>query len=52
VALNDPEGEEAGVAKSSNADVLRRTIDVPILVGLDEKQQHLPPEWGQIATAL
>jgi dethiobiotin synthetase len=51
VALNDPVGE-TDVAKSGNADILRRLVDVPILTGLDEKQEHLSPEWRQIATGL
>jgi dethiobiotin synthetase len=47
VVLNDPIGDR-GLAATSNADILRRIIDVPLVGGLSEKFGELGPEWAAI----
>jgi dethiobiotin synthetase len=47
VALNDP-SEPSDIAASTNADILRKTIGVPILSGLTENLTELPPDWQRI----
>ena len=47
VALNDPSGP-IDIATSTNADILRQTIGVPILSGLTEDLAELPPDWQRI----
>ncbi len=46
-ALNTPEGP-ADLASSTNAEVLRRIVDVPILPGLTPAMTELPPDWAEI----
>jgi dethiobiotin synthetase len=36
------------IAISTNADILKRIVDVPVVSGLTENMTELPPEWGQI----
>ena len=47
VALNTPpDGNDT--AATTNADILRKILDVPVLPGLTEKVAELPSDWGQI----
>jgi hypothetical protein len=45
--LNNPPGP-ADIAVSTNEDILRRIVDVPLLPGLEENMAELPLEWEQI----
>ena len=47
VALNTPP-EANDIAATTNADILRKILDVPVLPGLTEKMPELPSSWGQI----
>jgi dethiobiotin synthetase len=47
LVINSPPGQE-DVAVSTNTDILRRIIGVPVVSGLAENMRELPPEWGQI----
>lgn len=47
LAMNNPP-EQKEIAVSTNIDILRRIIDVPVISGLAEKMAELPPEWGPI----
>jgi dethiobiotin synthetase len=47
VALNTPL-EANDMAATTNADILRKILDVPVLPGLTEKMPELPSDWGQI----
>ena len=47
VALNAPFGQ-TDVAVATNAEILRKIVDVPILPGLTEDMTELPPAWGRI----
>jgi dethiobiotin synthetase len=47
VALNDLSGP-IDIATSTNADILRQTIRVPILSGLTENLAELSPDWRQM----
>jgi dethiobiotin synthetase len=47
LVLNNPPGQE-DIAVSTNADILRRIVGVPVIPGLAENMSELPPEWGQI----
>jgi dethiobiotin synthetase len=47
VALNTPP-EANDIAATTNADILREILDVPVLPGLTEKMPELPSGWGQI----
>ena len=38
------------IAISTNADILKRIVDVPVVSELSENMTELPPEWGQITT--
>ena len=44
LVLNDPASIKE-VAQATNADVLRRIVDVPVLPGLTEKMTELSSEW-------
>jgi len=47
VALNSPFGE-TDPAVATNAEILGKIVDVPILPGLVENMTELPPAWSQI----
>jgi len=47
VALNTPP-DANDIAATTNADILREILDVPVLPGLTEKVAELPSGWGQI----
>jgi dethiobiotin synthetase len=47
VSLNDPP-EQTDVATSSNAWVLEKILDVPLLTGLSEIMPELPADWRRI----
>jgi dethiobiotin synthetase len=47
VALNTPPAAN-DIAATTNADILRKILDVPVLPGLTEKMPELPSGWGQI----
>jgi dethiobiotin synthetase len=47
LVLNNPPGP-ADIAVSTNEDILRRIVDVPLLPGLGENMAELPLEWEQI----
>lgn len=47
LVINNPPGQE-GFAVSTNLDILRRIIGVPIVSGLAESMSELPKEWTQI----
>ena len=47
VLLNSPDGF-SDIASTTNADILRQILDVPILSSLPEEAAGLSPEWGQI----
>jgi dethiobiotin synthetase len=47
VLLNSPEGV-SDIASTTNADILRQILDVPILSSLPEEAAGLTPEWSQI----
>jgi dethiobiotin synthetase len=49
LVINDPI-EQMGIAASTNADILRRTVDVPVVAGLTESMTELPPQWRQITS--
>lgn len=51
VALNSPFGEP-DVAVATNAEILEKIVDVPILPGLTEDMTKLPPSWNQIIGAI
>ena len=51
VVLNGSEGP-ADIAVTTNADILGRIIDVPVLSGLSENMENLPPEWSAIMAHL
>ena len=45
--LNNPPAAK-DIAVSTNEDILRRLVDVPILSGLNEQMAELPAEWERI----
>jgi dethiobiotin synthetase len=47
VLLNSPEGV-SDIASTTNADILRQILEVPIVSSLPEEAAGLTPEWGQI----
>jgi dethiobiotin synthetase len=47
VVLNSPEGV-SDIASTTNADILRRILDVPILSSLPEEAASLSAEWREI----
>ena len=47
LVLNNPSGQE-DIAVSTNLDILRRIVGVPVVSGLTENMSKLPLEWGQI----
>jgi dethiobiotin synthetase len=47
LVLNNPSSQE-DIAVSTNLDILRRIVGVPVVSGLTENMSELPPEWGQI----
>jgi dethiobiotin synthetase len=47
VVLNSPEGI-SDIASTTNADILRQILDVPIVSSLPEEAAGLSPEWCQI----
>ena len=47
LVINNPPGQE-DIAVSTNVDILRRIVGVPVVSGLAENMSELPPEWGQI----
>jgi dethiobiotin synthetase len=47
LVLNDPSGAKE-IAVSTNEDILRRIVDVPILPGLNEQMAELPAEWARV----
>jgi dethiobiotin synthetase len=47
VALNTPPGAN-DIAATTNAEILREILDIPVLPGLTEKMPELPSSWGQI----
>ena len=47
VILNDPSGAN-DIASTTNADVLAKVLDVPILGGLSEQGLELPEDWRKI----
>lgn len=47
VVLNGTEGP-ADIAVATNAEILGRIIDVPLLSGLSENMEELPAEWSRI----
>jgi dethiobiotin synthetase len=47
VALNTPPDANE-IAATTNAEILREILDVPVLPGLTEKMPELPSSWGQI----
>ena len=47
VALNGPFGE-TDVAVATNAEILEKIVDVPILPELVEHMTELPPAWSQL----
>jgi hypothetical protein len=49
LVINDPVGQK-GIAVSTNADILRRTVDVPVVAGLAESMTELPAQWKQITS--
>src|ERR1022692_286400 len=40
------------IAVSTNVDILRRIVGVPVISGLAENMSELPPEWEQITRCL
>ena len=51
LVINSPAGQE-DIAVSTNVDILRRIVGVPVVSGLAENMSELPPEWGQITRCL
>jgi dethiobiotin synthetase len=49
LVINDPIGQK-GIAASTNVDILRRTVDVPVVAGLAESMTELPAQWRQITS--
>lgn len=47
LVLNNPSGL-TDIAVSTNEDILRRILDVPVVPGLGENLAELPPEWREI----
>lgn len=47
VVLNAPEGV-ADIASTTNADILRRVLEVPIVTSMPEAAAGLSPEWREI----
>jgi dethiobiotin synthetase len=47
VVLNTPEGT-SDIASTTNADILRQILDVPIVSSMPEKEAGLSPEWSRI----
>ena len=47
VALNTPP-EANDIVATTNADILRKILDIPVLPGLTEKTPELPSGWVQI----
>ncbi len=51
LVINNPPGQK-GIAVSTNVDILRRIVGVPVISGLAENMSELPPEWEQITRCL
>jgi dethiobiotin synthetase len=51
LVINNPPGQK-GIAVSTNVDILRRIVGVPVISGLAENMSELPPEWEQITRGL
>jgi dethiobiotin synthetase len=47
LVLNNPPAAK-DIAVSTNEDILRRLVDVPILPGLNEQMAELPAEWTRV----
>jgi dethiobiotin synthetase len=47
VVLNNP-SDQTDIAVSTNADILRRILEIPILSGLTENADHLAAEWRRV----
>jgi dethiobiotin synthetase len=47
LVLNSPTGAK-DIAVSTNEDILRRIVDVPLLAGLNEQMAELPAEWARV----
>jgi dethiobiotin synthetase len=47
LVVNNPAAEKE-IAVSTNMDILRRIIDVPVVSGLTEKMAVLPPDWDEL----
>jgi dethiobiotin synthetase len=51
LVINNPPGQK-DIAVSTNVDILRRIVGVPVISGLAENMSELPPEWEQITRCL
>jgi dethiobiotin synthetase len=51
VVLNDLPGA-TDIASATNADILQKIVDVPILSGLEENAQEFPPGWRRMIDLL
>jgi dethiobiotin synthetase len=47
LVMNEPPAQK-DIAVSTNVDILRRLVDVPIVPGLSETMAELPPEWASL----
>jgi dethiobiotin synthetase len=47
LVMNEPPAQK-DIAVSTNVDILRRILEVPIVPGLTETMAELPSEWGSI----